>query len=454
MFLAVLFLSRISFLEASDSGLVDNPIVGEAITYLDGNDWTASAQFDGKTRSIPATVPGDLLSDLLRAKVIGEPYYGLNFKNASIWNDHVWTFSKHFDLSIQDGEEVILVFDGIKMGAEISVNGHILGNAANQFLRYNFTLDNTILSNGKNTLEVAFDPKVPVDGRFMACTGGWDWAPYSNTFEAGSQAHTFSKGLWKSVYLVSFSKAAITHIVPQIFYRGDYPVSRLDDTKHAGFDVHVNVHLRAGPSKAEGSITVSGDWGKLNSAAFSLNPHEEGVVSVHLDASGVKLWWPVGLGSQNLWNIHVSLGSQKASRRLGFRHFAIVTGNDTDPKYVNDSVNAEGTSAMGMFFRVNGVPIWSRGANMIPMDELEGRYSADAHRQLVKSAVEGKMNTLRVWVAGCSCLTRGMMRAMSSEFLSITICNMLNQDTPRKRHRRKMKSYDIKFVDYLTILPL
>ena len=37
---------------------------------------------------------------------------------------------------------------------------------------------------------------------------------------------------------------------------------------------------------------------------------------------------------------------------------------------------------------------------MIPMDELEGRYSAEAHRQLVKSAVEGKMNTLRVWGGG------------------------------------------------------
>ena len=37
---------------------------------------------------------------------------------------------------------------------------------------------------------------------------------------------------------------------------------------------------------------------------------------------------------------------------------------------------------------------------MIPMEELEGRMSAAAHRQLVVNAVEGGMNTLRVWGGG------------------------------------------------------
>ena len=37
---------------------------------------------------------------------------------------------------------------------------------------------------------------------------------------------------------------------------------------------------------------------------------------------------------------------------------------------------------------------------MIPMDELEGRMSAAAHRQLVRSAADAGMNTLRVWGGG------------------------------------------------------
>ena len=56
-----------------------------------------------------------------------------------------------------------------------------------------------------------------------------------------------------------------------------------------------------------------------------------------------------------------------------------------------------GTSTNGMFWRINGAAILSKGANMIPMEELEGRMSADAHVQLVQNAVDGGMNTLRVW---------------------------------------------------------
>ena len=39
--------------------------------------------------------------------------------------------------------------------------------------------------------------------------------------------------------------AAITYVVPQIFYQGDYPTARLRDGEHAGFHVAVRVHFSA-----------------------------------------------------------------------------------------------------------------------------------------------------------------------------------------------------------------
>ncbi len=53
-----------------------------------------------------------------------------------------------------------------------------------------------------------------------------------------------------------------------------------------------------------------------------------------------------------------------------------------------------------MIFRVNGAAIFARGANMIPMEELEGRLDADAHRYLVQSAAHANFNMLRVWGGG------------------------------------------------------
>ena len=58
------------------------------------------------------------------------------------------------------------------MGAVVSVNGHALVVAKDQFLRYIVPLPARILTPGAhNTLTVAFSNAIDVNGRFMACTG-------------------------------------------------------------------------------------------------------------------------------------------------------------------------------------------------------------------------------------------------------------------------------------------
>merc|ERR1712137_791132 len=54
----------------------------------------------------------------------------------------------------------------------------------------------------------------------------------------------------------------------------------------------------------------------------------------------------------------------------------------------------------GLYYRVNGAAIMVRGSNVIPMDNMEGRFSDAAHRQMVRSAAAGGMNMLRIWGGG------------------------------------------------------
>ena len=81
---------------------------------------------------------------------------------------------------------------------------------------------------------------------------------------------------------------------------------------------------------------------------------------------------------------------------------ALVTGNDTDPDWVARSAGVDGTAdpALTMRFRVNGAAILARGANLVPLDELEGRNSAASHHTLVRSVAEAGMNIMRVWGGG------------------------------------------------------
>ena len=49
-----------------------------------------------------------------------------------------------------------------------------------------------------------------------------------------------------------------------------------------------------------------------------------------------------------------------------------------------------------MRLNVNGAQIWSRGANLIPMDEMDGRLTEQAYHFMLKSAQDSNYNTLRV----------------------------------------------------------
>ena len=304
---------------------------------------------------IPATVPGDLLSDLARAGLVGDPLFEDNFLNGTAtWNLPRWDLAKTFALdpallaAAAAGHRAVLVLDGVKMGATVSLNGRVLGQATDQFLRYEYPLEAADLaprrgegeSEGEvraaHELRVSFARDIDCGGRWMACTGGWDWAPYTYTTQEG--ALTFTKGLWKSVYITTVATAAITHLVPHVFYQGAYPAAPLQAGRHADFEVRATVHLWAPAAAAAVVVRVQGGWAAAAAAAETTAGLQPGANTVTLvltaTAAQVELWWPNGMGEQPLYNITATCGAAVARRRIGFRFVALVTGEDTSPAYV------------------------------------------------------------------------------------------------------------------------
>lgn len=58
-------------------------------------------------------------------------------------------------------------------------------------------------------------------------------------------------------------------------------------------------------------------------------------------------------------------------------------------------ISDEGTGNHGMIFKINGVPLYARGANVVPTSQLEGKLSDEQHQMLVESAAVANMNMLR-----------------------------------------------------------
>lgn len=248
---------------------------------------------------------------------------------------------------------------------------------------------------------------------FALCTCcGADWAPYTNTAcptgPDDTPARTFSKGIWKDVYLVSSSAAAggatIAYTVPLVFYNGSYPTAPLSDGANGPWTVQTRVTFQSAAA-VSGSVTVTGSWSPSASASMPVTvPAGTSTITVTLSAANVSLWWPNGLGAQALYNVSVSFTPSGSSvpllfdsRRIGFRTFALVTADDSNPAAL---AGQDGSGSLTMRYRVNGANIWARGANMIPVDQLEGRLDPVAIRTLVASAAAAHFNVFRFWGGG------------------------------------------------------
>ncbi|EYD74600.1 Beta-mannosidase [Rubellimicrobium mesophilum DSM 19309] len=320
-------------------------------------------------------VPGDGITALHEAHQIPEPYWGRNEVRLRWIAERDWTIRRQFDLA---DPEVVLVIDGLDTVATVRVNGTEVLRAANAFRTWRVDLSG-VARRGANTVEIAFHsaPKeaarlaaeqpfpvpyihqnnpIPHGNmlRKVACDWGWDWnialCPFGIT-----------GGIWLE--------------------EADAPrIERLAVAQEHE-DGRVALTVTAWAENAEGApfrITFAGQ------AAEGVL--EDGGVSVIFDVENPQLWWPAGLGPQTLYDLEVRIGDDVARRRIGLRKMELVSEPD----------------AAGRSFgiRVNGRPVFARGANWIPTDALSGRITEEATRDLLQSAAGAHMNMIRVWGGG------------------------------------------------------
>ena len=53
-----------------------------------------------------------------------------------------------------------------------------------------------------------------------------------------------------------------------------------------------------------------------------------------------------------------------------------------------------------MMLRVNGAPVLSMGSNLVPLEELEGRNSLEAHLFMARSMAAAHFTAVRIWGGG------------------------------------------------------
>jgi beta-mannosidase len=376
------------------------------IANLSG-EWTVS-EATGKYDNLKATVPGGIYTDLMNNKIIGDIFYGNNDTETRWVAEASWTYKREFlvDDGLLNHNTVNLVFEGLDTFSTILINNVEIGTSQNMFVRYIFDVKE-VLQSRNNTIEVRFaspikmadnvtskqdytvPPKCPATQyrgechvnqiRKMQASFSWDWGP---AFP--------SMGIWKEVYLEAFNSSVVRYLMAD---HQDAP-----NTTDSWL-VTISAYLSA--KKGETIVgkllyNLQTDVSLIQEVVDVNHTSDNGDdvrvdFSVEIAKIAVRSWWPNGYGEQKLYNLSAEFrnGDETSTKsvRIGFREIELV----------QEKIG----TGLSFYFKVNGMPIFAKGANEIPLDVLPERgQNPETVSRILESAHATNMNMLRVWGGG------------------------------------------------------
>ncbi len=352
-------------------------------------DWALRRRDQKKT--VPATVPGCVHTDLMAADQIKDPFVRDHEEELMWIGESDWVYSRTLeaDAELLDNNRIILRFEGLDTLADIFVNGTKVASTDNMFRPYEFDVKDR-LKRGENVIEVFFSSPVKYVRKKMAerrilaqsfnkvpgvgylrkeqCNFGWDWGPKCVT-----------AGIWRPVRMFGYNTARLTDVCVQQDHGPDGKVK---------LSLNVEVDTVGTPSlAADFSLTFRG---RSVADASCVLEHGRGRAEIPLEDP--ELWWPNGLGDQNLYDLETTIRTDDGAlmdsnhQRAGLRTLELVRDFDED--------------GQSFYFRVNGVPFYAKGANWIPGDVFQARMTEQRYRHLLESARSANMNMVRVWGGG------------------------------------------------------
>ncbi|MGR4863313.1 beta-mannosidase [Caulobacter sp. LARHSG274] len=352
----------------------------------------------------PATVPGTVQTDLLAAGRIPDPFAGANEAQLQWIGLADWQYQRTLDAdaALLARDHVDLVFEGLDTFAEVSVNGTKLLSADNQHRRWRVPVK-AVLKPGANLITIDFKSPIKklqpdilkrpyvLPGAYDSAFGDEPPAKHTSTYVRKSPYHYgwdwgpryVTEGIWREVRLEAWDEARLDGFrIRQDQLSADN--ARLSAEFEIEADATCSVVLSVTPTTPDGQAlpTVS----QTVTLAPGLNR-----IPVAVPIAAPKLWWPAGYGAQNLYRFSaaVSLDGQTlatAERRSGLRTVE-----------VRREADAWGKS---MAFVINGVPVFAKGANLIPFDSFSPRVTDAQMKAILQSARDANMNMLRMWGGG------------------------------------------------------
>jgi exo-1,4-beta-D-glucosaminidase len=333
----------------------------------------------------PARVPSTVLAALVANDVYPDPYFGMNlrslsgmtydigdnFSNVPMAPDSPYAVSWWYRNSIRiphlNGQRVWLNFDSINYSANIWLNGRQVASAdqvRGMYRTFEFDVTDFAVA-GNNTLAV--EVFTPTENDFTITFVDWNPMPPDRDM-----------GLVGDVYIRTSGPVALRN--PQVIAKVDPTLDTahltlFGDLNNAGSQT-VDGTLRA----SIGAITVSTPVRLAAGAStrVSMSP----TAYPQLNIQNPDLWWPNGLGPQNLQQLHIEYDigenvSDADDVRFGIREFT-----------------SEIDAQLHRVFRINGRRILIRGGGWT--QDMMLRVDDEREDNEFRYALDMRLNTIRL----------------------------------------------------------
>jgi beta-mannosidase len=353
----------------------------------------------------PARVPGTIMDNFVDLKDVSNPlhpYYGDNEKLYQWIGDKDWEFRTSLQIDsllLAQGYTYNLEFGCLDLFADIWLND-MMWNQANAFMP--FTLEN--LTEPQVDIRILFHSttqtvkklmevdslKLPGGPRVYARTPqyqfGWDWGP---TF--------VNMGIRKPVTL-SLQPPKYAEI-----YELSYAPWKIETKKGS---VGVMLHGATNCDSLEWHLKVYLNGDSIDGFDGKYHTHLEDAYLYHIQKP--QLWWPNGSGKKsNYYEFDIRMNVPGDTLTLAHKHFYYAA---CDIQLIQE----KDKYGQSFYFKVNGKPIYAKGANYVPDDSF---HPGEKTTELVNLAAEANMNMLRVWGGGTypnndfyiTCLKKGIM---------------------------------------------
>ncbi len=369
-------------------GLAPTALFSEATAMvrqsLDG-DWQFRQA--GLDKWHPARVPGCVHLDLMAAGLIPDPFYRDNERRVQWVETADWEYRREFKLapSVLGNSHIELVASGLDTFATLFLNGQKIAETDNMFRGWRFDIKPFVRSGSNEivirfgspvarakALEAALPHKLPGNSphvRKAPYQFGWDWAP-----------RLVTSGIWRPIAIEAWDIARVGEVeLSQDFIQMNNVLVR---TK-------INV-------LADGNHTIALKTTFTGKDSFTYSEMADLKAGDNLSDKTFRvvdpeLWWPAGMGPQNLYTVTVELYQKGRlldvlEKRIGFRTMVLEQTDDEWGKSFR--------------FAVNGVPFFAKGGNWIPADSFPPRVTRAKYEALLRDCAAAQMNMLRVWGGG------------------------------------------------------